>query len=39
MKGALIELLARGKQDDLFISSNPDITQFRNVYKKRKRSN
>lgn len=34
MKGALIELLARGKQDNLFISSNPDISQFRNVYKK-----
>lgn len=34
MKGALIELVARGKQDDLFISSNPDIKQFRNVYKK-----
>ena len=34
MKGALIELLARGKQDKLFITENPDINKFRNVYKK-----
>ena len=34
MKGALIELLARGKQDDLYITSNPDISKFRTVYKK-----
>lgn len=34
MKGALIQLLARGKQDDLFITNNPDISKFRTVYKK-----
>lgn len=34
MKGALIELLARGKQDELFITENPDISKFRTVYKK-----
>lgn len=34
MKGALIELLAKGKQDELLITTNPDISKFRNVYKR-----
>lgn len=34
MKGALIELLARGKQDELYITSNPSIENYRKVYKK-----
>lgn len=34
MKGALIELLARGKQDELILTSNPNISHFQKVYKK-----
>lgn len=34
MKGALIQLLAKGKQDDLFITSNPQLSSFKNVYTK-----
>lgn len=35
MKGALIELLARGEQDNLFLKKNPDINTYLNVYKKK----
>lgn len=32
MKGALIELLARGNQDKLFIKKNPSLKDYKNVY-------
>lgn len=34
MKGALIQLLAKGEQDKLYLNNNPDIRRFKITYRK-----